>query len=320
MQTLASTWGAGLRDGTVWVWAALVGVSGCFVSDEELSAAYDRDGDGYQPAINGGPDCDNDDANIHPDAPEVCGDGVDNNCDGVIDDDGEGSIVWHRDDDGDGFGVADDTVWACQKPSGYADADTDCDDTDALVNPTVTDVCDDTDNDCDGDIDEDRPPTPWYSDGDDDGFGAGNPFLACEAPAGTVVEDGDCDDGDASVRPGQTEVVADGVDQDCDGVDDCYGDGDGDGFGGLAAVVGADLSCENAGESRVSTDCDDSAGTVFPGAAEGVADGVDQDCDGSDTCWADGDGDGHGTPLLEVVGGRSELHRAGRGDQCRRLQ
>lgn len=48
----------------------------------------DRDGDGYTAfgACTGqANDCDDDDPNIHPGAKEICGDGLDNNCDGHID-------------------------------------------------------------------------------------------------------------------------------------------------------------------------------------------------------------------------------------------
>ncbi len=277
-------------------------VGGCFVSEEELLAAYDRDNDGYQPPQNGGKDCDNEDKSIHPGAAEVCGDDIDNNCDGVIDDDGDGAIEWYRDEDGDSFGIDAETVSACKRPSGYAETLGDCDDTDPLINPTVTDICDGIDNDCDGQQDEDRPPTEWFFDGDGDGFGAGDPIVACEAPTQTVAVSGDCDDGDAAVRPGQTEVVADGVDQDCDGVDDCYQDADLDGFGGVAVISGADLTCANPGEAATAVDCDDSEFGVNPQAAEIVADAVDQNCDAVDDCWADADGDGFGTPLVQIAG------------------
>jgi len=107
----------------------------------------------------------------------------------------------------------------------------------------------------------------------------------------------DCDDQDASVFPGAIELVADGVDQNCDGMEDCYLDVDLDGDGGVdAIVISADvLDCSGAGVAPTSQDCDDFDALVYSGAVELPADGVDSDCDGSETCFVDLDGDGFGT-------------------------
>ena len=93
------------------------------------------------------------------------------------------------DDDGDGF---DDTV--------------DCDDSDAAIHPDAEEVCDLKDNNCDGTIDENEATdaTAWYPDGDGDGWGAGTATVACVAPAGFVLHDGDCDDASPSC-PGFTK-------------------------------------------------------------------------------------------------------------------
>ena len=74
-------------------------------------------------------DCDDSDSTIYPGAEELC-DGIDNNCDGVVDEDLT-SQSWYADSDGDGYGDADDSVEACEQPTGYVDNDWDCDDGDS---------------------------------------------------------------------------------------------------------------------------------------------------------------------------------------------
>jgi hypothetical protein len=45
----------------------------------------DADGDGYDDEVCGGTDCDDSNPFVNPGVAEVCGDGIDNNCDGSID-------------------------------------------------------------------------------------------------------------------------------------------------------------------------------------------------------------------------------------------
>jgi len=68
-----------------------------------------------------------------------------------------------------------------------------------------------TDTDTDTNEDDTGEPTGTDRDGD-----------------GLTAEEGDCDDGDASVFPGATEILDDGIDQDCNGHDalTCTGDYD----------------------------------------------------------------------------------------------
>ncbi|MFH1465234.1 MAG: MopE-related protein [Pseudomonadota bacterium] len=121
----------------------------------------DADGDGYGvPGVTttacGRPagfsatadDCDDADASFHPGAPEAC-DGLDQDCDGIIDEDG--TDPWYADADGDGYGDATVVAFGCTAPSGFVADDTDCDDTDAAVNPGAAEVCGNgVDDDCDG--------------------------------------------------------------------------------------------------------------------------------------------------------------------------
>lgn len=64
-------------------------------------------------------------------------------------------VTWYQDADADGFGDASNTLTDCDQPEGYVSNSTDCDDTNADVNPDATEVVDNgIDDDCDGEIDE----------------------------------------------------------------------------------------------------------------------------------------------------------------------
>ncbi len=237
--------------------------------------AEDGDDDGFPLSE----DCDDGDPSVHPGAPEQC-DGVDNDCDGDIDEDVQ--ELFFADEDGDGYGVESSTTWSCILPEGYAAVAGDCDDQDPAVHPGAEEVCDGRDNDCDVDIDE-QVLDLFYVDGDGDGYGTEQDAVqACDAPEGYVLEAGDCDDTDPQVNPGASEVC-NGEDDDCDGTPDdgltvwtFYPDGDGDGFG---AGVGVEDCAQPEGYVRKEGDCDDADPAVYPGAEE-VCDGVDNDCDG----------------------------------------
>ena len=99
-------------------------------------------------------DCDDLDATIHPVTIEFCN-GLDDNCDGTVDDDLGGLYIWYADTDGDGFGDPDVTSdTGCIPPTGYVDNAEDCDDSDAAILPGGLEVCDALDNDCDAVVDE----------------------------------------------------------------------------------------------------------------------------------------------------------------------
>lgn len=100
-------------------------------------------------------DCDDRASSVHPEAPELC-DGVDNNCNGNVDDD-EGSVVgapdWFTDLDGDGYGTASSLAAnsQCVGPEGSSTLTGDCDDTDPSAHPGRSeDLTDGIDNNCDG--------------------------------------------------------------------------------------------------------------------------------------------------------------------------
>lgn len=103
-----------------------------------------------------GGDCDDTKAAVYPGAAESCN-GIDDDCDSVIDDGYVGSQTWYRDADFDTYGTVLDKIvgLACYQPGGYIANGTDCDDSRASVHPTADEICSNGINDdCDGDTDE----------------------------------------------------------------------------------------------------------------------------------------------------------------------
>jgi hypothetical protein len=180
----------------------------------------DADGDGFAACE----ECDDTNKSVNPIAKETC-DSLDNNCDGDVD---EGvTSTFYEDGDGDGYGDRKSSSEACSAPSGYVSDATDCDDSNRAVNPKATEVCDtkDTDEDCDGLVDDDDSSvtgtTTFYADSDGDGYGAtssssSSTKKACDQPASYSTTSDDCDDTDSKINPGATEVT-DREDNDCDG-------------------------------------------------------------------------------------------------------
>ena len=187
-------------------------------TDADDSAPGDRDGDGHASTSDGGDDCDDDDAGVHPGADEIC-DGVDNDCDDEID---EGATTTlYVDADGDGFGDVAQPIEACEAAAGLVADATDCDDADAGRHPAADEVCDEVDNDCDGEIDEDPVDgTTFHVDADGDGRGdPAAPVVTCALRDGLVDDATDCDDAEPRAWGGAAEVC-DGIDNDCDGAGD----------------------------------------------------------------------------------------------------
>ena len=176
---------------------------GAAENESTTQCMQDGDNDGYgnnSPSnsnVTSGDDCDDSNPTINPNAIEDPSNSIDENCDGSM---------TSVDSDGDGFSIP-----------------IDCDDADASVNPDADEYCDGVDNNCDGltDGDDSLDATLWYIDVDGDGYGEDNNFneFSCTQPDGYVDNADDCDPFDPSSYPGATEILEDGIDQDCDGND-----------------------------------------------------------------------------------------------------
>lgn len=184
--------------------------------DKDADTAPDVDQDGFSAEV----DCDDRDPDVNPGALEIC-DGVDNNCDALVDDDDpevdvRSGTIYYLDADFDGWGDPAQAVTACLAPAGYTSDDSDCDDGDSDVNPDAAEVCDEVDNDCNELVDDGADGQTWYPDADGDGYGDDfGAVVACSAPDGHLAFGGDCDDASSSVAPG-AEELCDGLDNDCD--------------------------------------------------------------------------------------------------------
>ncbi|MDP2311412.1 MAG: MopE-related protein [Pseudomonadota bacterium] len=147
----------------------------------------DRDGDGADTTT----DCDDTSDARHPGAAEVC-DGVDDDCDGLVDNDAPGGSTFYADADGDGFGDPSASVVACDLPDGAVDNADDCDDTDRWANPDASDLPGDgVDADCSGADNVQYLGEPAAEDtgldGGDGGSDAGGCGCTSVTPAGSGV-------------------------------------------------------------------------------------------------------------------------------------
>ena len=101
----------------------------------------DVDGDGVIASL----DCDDDNPNVSPNLPELC-DGIDNNCDGAVDNSPTDGDIYYLDADGDNYGSIAFYILSCEPVDNYSENSDDCDDSNLEINPDAVDVCDGIDN------------------------------------------------------------------------------------------------------------------------------------------------------------------------------
>ena len=300
---------------------------GAAFNESTTACMQDNDGDGYGDStptnslVQSGLDCDDSDFNIKPTALELC-DGVDNNCNNQIDDNPVNGTLYYIDADGDGFGSST-TIQSCTAVSGTSTETGDCDDLDPFAYPGIATLDSTTTcmRDVDGDGYGDSMPSntsvtagqdcddmqininpsasevpgdgidqncdsyeDCYMDYDLDGYGSSSTTsstsMTCVGLAISANND-DCDDDQGQTFPGAAEN---------DSATACMQDLDGDGYGWMFAPSGG----------VGGNDCDDDDPAVYLGATEIPGDGISQDCDNTEICYVDSDGDGYGSSDVVV--------------------
>ena len=210
--------------------------------------------------------------------------------------------------DGDGWTVEDGDCWEDSTQPTLVEGALVHALTSADIYPGAIDVWyDGIDSNCDKMDDFDQ---------DNDGFVSDDyEGIATLSVVGTgLLSGGDCEDTNANRNPSMEEVVADGIDSDCDDKELCLRDQDADGYSDGELIATVDFTCEGYGLTLLDGDCDVSNPNIHPGQDE-ACDGVDTNCDGE--LWEaelDFDGDGYVSCTLEGDW-LGEVDPAG-GDDC----
>lgn len=285
------------------------------------------------------PDCEPYNDEISHFAYEKCGNGIDDNCDGLTDSGTAiGCTSFYFDNDNDTYGTADFRC-LCSAEGKYRAVRTgDCDDNNPDRNPGVQEICNNgLDDNCNGSENDENAVNclNFYYDNDADNYGTNDFKCLCSASGLYGARfGGDCDDYNPAVNPGIKEICFDGKDNDCTGSQNDVGsigctshyyDADNDGYGtsdSLCLCYALDLY-----RATQTNDCDDNDPDVKPAGREICNNGKDDNCDGvQDTQNADGcvnyfideDGDGYGaTGNSACLCGPSGIYTAPAGGDCK---
>ena len=260
-------------------------------------------------------DCNDRNDTVYPRARELA-DGLDNNCNGRIDEN-IATTQFYIDRDGDGFGDPATSRLELLQPLGYVLNNLDCDDQRPQDNPDAREIVDNYDNDCDGSVDEGA--SRYFPDLDGDGFGAANGSIQSATPVDGYVENNvDCDDNNRTTYPGANEAF-DSVDNDCDGSIDegfssqlYYRDIDGDGFGDSSRSV-LDITIPG---GYVANGADNCVNISNPDQADLDRDGIGDACDNFTDSDADGVQDSVDNCPASYNPSQTDRDGDGLGDSC----
>ncbi len=180
--------------------------------------------------------------------------------------------TYYRDADNDGVGSASSgTIESCSPPPGFSELDGDCDDYDNRRTPGKEEICNNLDDNCNGQVDEGLDDVQTWPDADGDGYGSsiGFPSAGCTS-SGRAQNNTDCNDQDATVHPGAPELC-DGKDNNCNG----------------QADEGARIRCGIGWCAALGPTCheeDCTPGEPLPESCNGLDDDCDGVIDNGDLC------------------------------------